>query len=122
MRVLFISKQKSDQEAVIEKTIKSRFLTQTAGLYNSTHVTKEQVKSTDAIIIMDEQQRKELIARFPKLILDKKVLSLDMTDIASYTSPELIDMVYDKIDDFDKPNVIDKRDSVNSIFTNIWKN
>ena len=61
-----------------------------AGLYNTSPVTKNQLSWADAIIVMEGEQRAELARRFPEVYMQKRVLSLDISDVYHYNQPELV--------------------------------
>ena len=78
---------------------KGKFETKSAGLYNEKPVTAKQLSWADAIIVMDEEQRREIAKRFPKQYMQKRILSLDIPDVFHYNQPELVNMLKSKIND-----------------------
>lgn len=78
---------------------KGKFKTKSAGLYNEKPVTAKQLSWADAIIVMDEEQRREVAKRFPKQYMQKRILSLDIPDVFHYNQPELINALKSKIND-----------------------
>ena len=51
----------------------------------------------DIIIVMEEEQRSEIAKRFPKLYMQKQILSLEIPDIYSFNQPELITNLENKM-------------------------
>ncbi len=99
MRILFICNQNQNRSKTAENIFKSRFKTKSAGLYNEKPVTAKQLSWADAVIVMDEEQRREIAKRFPKQYMQKRVLSLDIPDVFHYNQPELVNMLKSKIND-----------------------
>ena len=99
MKVLFICNQNQNRSKTAELIFKDKFESRTAGLYNETPVTKEQILWSDVIIVMEEEQRIELAKRFPKEYLKKMVLCLDIVDFYRFNDPELINMLKMNIND-----------------------
>ena len=69
--------------------MKDKFNTKSAGLFNEKPVQKETIAWADTIIVMEEQQRKEIAKRFPKYYLQKRILNLNIPDIYQYNQYEL---------------------------------
>ena len=76
---------------------KGKFKTKSAGLYNEKPVTAKQLSWADTVIVMDEEQRREVAKRFPKQYMQKRILSLDIPDVFHYNQPELINILKSKI-------------------------
>lgn len=76
---------------------KDRFETKSAGLFNENPVDKKQINWADLIVVMEEDQRKEIGKRFPEEYLDKRIVSLDIPDIFSFNQPELKNTLKEKI-------------------------
>ena len=100
MKVLFICNQNQNRSKTAAELFKGRFKTKSTGLYNETPVTETQLQWADAVIVMEEEQRRELAERFPKQYMQKRILSLDIPDVYHYNQPELIDILKHKIDEF----------------------
>ncbi len=66
MKILFICNQNQNRSKTAEEIFKGRFETKSAGLYNESPVTEEQLEWADAVFVMEEEQRHELAKRFPK--------------------------------------------------------
>lgn len=97
MKVLFICNQNLNRSKTAENIFKGRFETKSAGLYNEKPVTAKQLSWADAIIVMDEEQRREVAKRFPKQYMQKRILSLDIPDVYHYNQPALINALKSKI-------------------------
>jgi predicted protein tyrosine phosphatase len=93
MNVLFICNQNRHRSKTAEVVFRSQFDVASAGLYNETPVTEVQIAWADLVVVMEEEQRAELGRRFPKLYLQKRILSLDVPDTYSYGQPELIHLL-----------------------------
>lgn len=97
MKVLFICNQNQNRSKTAEEIFRHEFETKSAGLYNEPAVSKKQLEWADLIIVMEEDQRKELSKRFPKTYLEKRIISLDIPDIYRYDDPKLIDLLKEKM-------------------------
>ena len=99
MKVLFICNQNQNRSKTAENIFKGKFKTRSAGLYNEKPVTAKQLSWADTVIVMDEEQRREVAKRFPKQYMQKRILSLDIPDVFHYNQPELVNMLKSKIND-----------------------
>ena len=99
MKVLFICNQNQNRSKTAENIFKGKFKTKSAGLYNEKPVTAKQLSWADTIIVMDEEQRREIAKRFPKQYIQKRILSLDIPDVFHYNQSELINVLKSKIND-----------------------
>lgn len=99
MNVLFVCNQNENRSKTAEGLFKSRFQTKSAGLYNAKPLSEKQLAWADKVIVMEEDQRTELSKRFPKLYMQKQILSLDIPDIYRYNQPELVLILKDKMHD-----------------------
>ena len=97
MKVLFICNQNQNRSKTAEELFKGRFETKSAGLYNENPVTQKDISWSDVVIVMEEEQRSEIAKRFPKLYMQKRIISLDIPDIYSYKQPNLINTLKSKI-------------------------
>ncbi|MEK6949665.1 MAG: phosphotyrosine protein phosphatase, partial [Nanoarchaeota archaeon] len=75
MKILFICNQNQNRSKTAENIFKGKFETKSAGLYNEKPVTAKQLSWADTIIVMDEEQRREVAKRFPKQYMQKRILS-----------------------------------------------
>ncbi len=98
MKVLFVCNQNLHRSRTAEELFKDRFQTKSAGLYNERPVAENQLSWADIVVVMEEEQRIELVKRFPKLILQKRVISFDIPDTFCYNQPELIELLKLKAD------------------------
>lgn len=97
MKVLFICNQNQHRSKTAEELFRDRFETKSAGLYSEQPVTEKQIEWADLVIVMEDVQRKELSQRFPELYLRKQIISLDIPDVYVYDSPELKQILEEKI-------------------------
>jgi len=93
MKVLFICNQNQNRSKTAEEIFKEKFETKSAGLFNERPVTEKKISWAELIVVMEDRQRSEIAKRFPRLYLQKRILSLNIPDIYSYNQPELIDML-----------------------------
>jgi len=99
MKVLFICNQNQNRSKTAENLFKKRFKTKSAGLYNENPVSENEISWADKIIVMESEQRSEIAKRFPKLYMQKQIVSLDIPDIFRCDQPELIDLLNSKVDE-----------------------
>lgn len=99
MKVLFICNQNENRSKTAEEIFKNRFKTKSAGLYNEKPVTEKQLSWADVIVVMEDFQRMEIAKRFPKLYMQKRILSLGIPDIYNYNEPELVDILKSKMNE-----------------------
>ena len=97
MKVLFVCNQNQNRSKTAEELFKDKFKTKSAGLYNEKPVTEKQVSWADVIVVMEDSQRSEIAKRFPKLYMQKRILSLDIPDVYIYNQPELVNTLKSKI-------------------------
>ncbi|KKQ36130.1 MAG: Protein-tyrosine phosphatase, low molecular weight [Candidatus Roizmanbacteria bacterium GW2011_GWA2_37_7] len=97
MKVLFVCNQNQNRSKTAEEIFKGRFQTKSAGLYNTNPVTEKQLSWADLIIVMEDSQRNEIAKRFPKLYMQKQILSLDIPDVYHYNQSELIKILNSKV-------------------------
>ena len=97
MKVLFICNQNQNRSKTAEEIFKKRFQTKSAGLYNEKPVSKKELSWADMIIVMEDEQRKEIAQRFPDIYMQKQIFSLEIPDVYHYNQPELIDALKAKV-------------------------
>jgi len=97
MKVLFICNQNENRSKTAEELFRDTFKTKSAGLYNEKPVNEKQLSWADVIVVMEDSQRAEIAKRFPKLYMQKRVLSLDIPDVYHYNQPELVNALKSKI-------------------------
>lgn len=100
MKILFICNQNQNRSKTAEEIFKGRFKTKSAGLYNEKPVTKKELSWADMIVVMEDEQRKEIAQRFPDIYMQKQILSLGIPDVYHYNQPELIDVLKSKVNNF----------------------
>ncbi len=99
MRVLFICNQNLHRSKTAEELFKDKFVTKSAGLYNERPVTKNELSWADIIMVMEDEQRSELSKRFPRVYMQKQIISLDIPDIYHYNQQELIALLKFKVNE-----------------------
>ena len=97
MKVLFICNQNQNRSKTAEQLFKGKFETKSAGMYNNNPVTEKQISWADIVIVMEDGQRTEIAKRFPKLYMQKKILSLNIPDMYFHNQPELVNMLKSRI-------------------------
>jgi predicted protein tyrosine phosphatase len=97
MKVLFICNQNQNRSLTAEQIFSDSFITQSAGLYNENPVQEQQIEWADLVVVMENRQRAEIAKRFPKLYLQKQIISLDIPDIYQYNQPELVEILKEKM-------------------------
>lgn len=105
MRLLFICNQNQDRSKTAAEIFQDRFETKSAGLYNATPVSVDELAWADVVLVMEEHQRAELAKRFPKQYLQKRILCLGVKDTYHYQQPELITLLRSKVAHVLKPIV-----------------
>ncbi|MEK6891903.1 MAG: phosphotyrosine protein phosphatase [Nanoarchaeota archaeon] len=99
MKVLFICNQNENRSKTAEEIFKAKFETKSAGLYNEKPLTEKQLGWADMIIVMEDAQRSEIAKRFPKLYMQKHILSLDIPDVYYHNQPELVNILKLKMEE-----------------------
>ncbi len=99
MNVLFICNQHKHRSKTAEELFREQFETRSGGLYNEKPVTHEALQWAETIVVMEEEQRSELVKRFPILCMQKRLLCLDIPDRYSYQQPELVTLLERKVHD-----------------------
>ncbi|SRR3989344_4734056 len=102
MNILFVCNQNENRSKTAAELFKGKFNTKSAGLYCQKPLSREQMSWADVVIVMEEEQRHELAKRFPKLYLQKRVLSLDISDVYSYNNPKLVKELKLKLKDYNE--------------------
>ena len=97
MKVLFICNQNQNRSKTAEEFFKNHYETKSAGLYNASPVTQEQLEWADVIVVMEDIQRTELSKRFPRHYLQKRIISFDIPDMYRKNQPELLKALRKKI-------------------------
>ena len=102
MRVLFVCNQNQNRSKTAEELFKDVFETKSAGLFNEKPVTEKEILWADIILVMEDEHRREIARRFPKLYMQKRILSLGIPDVYHYNQPELINILKSKINETSK--------------------
>ena len=89
--------QNRNRSKTAEILFKRNFQTRSAGLYNSTPVTENDLSWADVVIVMENEQRSEIGRRFPRMYLQKQIISLDIPDIYKSDDPKLVTELQTKI-------------------------
>ena len=97
MKVLFICNQNENRSKTAEELFKAKFETKSAGLYNEKPLTEKQLGWADVVVVMEDRQRSEIAKRFPKVYMQKRILSLDIPDVYYRDQPELVKMLRSKM-------------------------
>jgi predicted protein tyrosine phosphatase len=97
MRVLFVCNQNQNRSKTAEEIFCNQFETRSAGLFNMKPITENEINWADVVIVMEDFQRSELARRFPKLYMQKRILSLDVPDRFQYQQKELVELLRKRI-------------------------
>ena len=97
MNVLFICNQNQHRSRTAELLFRDKFNTRSAGLYNETPVTESEIKWADLIFVMEDFQREVLAERFPKIYMQKRIVSLGIPDEFFFNQPELIELLKKRV-------------------------
>ena len=103
MKVLFVCNQNKNRSKTAENIFKSRHHVKSAGLFNDSPVSKVMIMWADVIVVMEESNRDEIAARFPRQYMLKQIISLDIPDIYHYNQPELIETIKSRMDELFHP-------------------
>jgi predicted protein tyrosine phosphatase len=103
MRVLFICNQRLNRSPTAEELFRDRCETRSAGLFNEEPVTRNDIAWADTVVVMEDHQRPELVKRFPKDCLQKRILSFNIPDIYRYRQRELIALLESRFDEAVRP-------------------
>lgn len=103
MKLLFICNQNENRSKTAEEVFKDRFNTRSAGLFNNNPVSENDVSWADVIIVMEDEQRKEIGKRFPKYYLQKRIISLNIPDTYYYKQSSLINILESKMKELFEP-------------------
>lgn len=89
MRVLFVCNQNKYRSKTAELVFRDRCEVKSAGLYGGKLLSREDITWADTIAVMDEEQRHELVKRFPYESLQKRIVSLDISDVYGFNQETL---------------------------------
>ncbi len=100
-RVLFICGKGRQRSPAAEQIFASKqdWETDSAGLSADADilVSSEQVDRATHIAVMEKRQLERLKKAFPKLVLGKKIICLDVADDFEFMQPELVDLLTSRI-------------------------
>ena len=96
MRVLFVCNQNKHRSPTAAELFKGRFETKSAGLFSDKPVSEKELSWADTIVVMEEEQGIELAKRFPSILFQKRVISLNVPDTFFYQQPELVELLESK--------------------------
>lgn len=105
MKVLFVCNQGMHRSRTAAEVFKGRLETKFAGLFSENQVTGQQMRWADTIVVMEDFQRDEIRARFPKEFMQKRVLTLGIPDAYSYGQPELVKTIKERMSKLFQPLV-----------------
>lgn len=105
MKVLFICNQNKNRSKTAEEIFKGKLKTKSAGVYNEKAVSAKEISWADLIVVMEDAQRSEIVKRFPKLYMQKRILSLDIPDIYAYNQPELVVLLKKRVKKITSPQI-----------------
>ena len=100
VHILFICNQGRHRSKTAAELFQKEFSTQYAGLYAEKPLSENQMAWADVVVVMEDFQRQELVKRFPKLALQKRVITLDVPDVYQYGQSELKDKLKEQMDQF----------------------
>jgi predicted protein tyrosine phosphatase len=60
-------------------------------------VSADLLQWADRVFVMEQRQRRHLLAHFASVLKDKKIICLDIPDIYSYMQPELVEVLRTKV-------------------------
>jgi len=81
-----------------ELVFKDQFDVRSAGLYGGRLLERADMQWADIIAVMDNEQRNELVNRFPFDCLQKRLINLEIPDYFYFNQKELIDLLKSKKD------------------------
>ena len=99
MKVLFVCNQNQNRSKTAEELFNYKYDTKSAGLFNLKPISENEISWADVVIVMEDFQRSEIAKRFPKLYLQKRILSLEVPDHFQYKQKELVQLLKLKVKD-----------------------
>ena len=100
MNLLFICNQNQNRSKTAQEIFKNKFKTKSAGLFNKKPVTSKEITWANTVVVMEDEQVDEIVKRFPKQYMQKRVFSLDVPDIYHYQEPKLIKILQAKMKEY----------------------
>ncbi|HLC80765.1 MAG TPA: phosphotyrosine protein phosphatase [Candidatus Nanoarchaeia archaeon] len=102
MNALFICNQNQNHSKLAEEIFKEKFSTKSAGLFNQKPLTEKELDWAEVVFVMEDFQRSEIAKRFPKLYMQKRILSLDVPDEYNYKDTSLAKILKSRMRKFSK--------------------
>jgi len=99
MKVLFVCNQNENRSKTARELFKDRFETKSAGLYSQKSVTEKELSWADVVVVMENEQRKEIGDRFPEQYLQKKIICFDIPDVYHFNQPELVEILNARVNE-----------------------
>ena len=62
------------------------------------HVSVEDIRWADLILVMEEKHKSRLVAQFTRLLADKRIHVLDIPDDYEYMDPELVEQLKEAVE------------------------
>lgn len=98
MNILFICNQNKHRSKTAEILFSQKVHSRSAGLYNESPVTEEQMIWADIVVVMEDGQRKEIANRFPAAYLKKRIVSLDIPDMYQFNDQQLVSLLSSRME------------------------
>ena len=94
MNLLFVCNQARHRSKTAAELFQNSHNTSFAGVYSEERpVTKKLLAEADTVFFMEESQRTIVTKQFPKLSMQKRLVTLDVPDAYSYNSNELVKLL-----------------------------
>ena len=91
MNLLFVCNQAKHRSRTAAEIYQDDHNTSFAGVYSEERpVTKKLLAETDTVFFMEESQRTIVTKQFPKLSMQKRLITLNIPDVYSYNDKRLI--------------------------------
>ena len=90
MKILFLCSHSRSRSLTAEEIFQDRHETRSLALYPEAEITEDQLQWPELIIVMEDEQRKEIAKRFPGVYRRKRIISLEIPDLYQEHQPELV--------------------------------
>ncbi|MBI1936118.1 phosphotyrosine protein phosphatase [Candidatus Woesearchaeota archaeon] len=97
MKVLFVCNQNENRSKTAEELFRDKFETKSAGLFNEKPLSEKELSWADLVVVMEDSQRSQIAKRFPKLYMQKRILSLNIPDTYCHNQPSLVKALKSKM-------------------------
>ena len=94
MKILFVCNFGEHRSPTAAKMFKEEHETKSAGIFKNT-VTEEQIEWADLVVVMEDEQKLEILKRFPGT--KKRTVSLGITDVYGFDDPKLKKIIAEKM-------------------------